>query len=173
MHSFAPFWNPLHRSEISIFSSKIAKTLSRLNNWISDCFHFLRRILHFFCEFLWIFVRISRQILEKSDVCRFTIKFAKTNSKIAEYSEICENYSISFNIIHSCPYFWPGGRRASLRRRGRGSARLPVLGARLGVELRQRLARLGIKPEGRIEKWIEWWIIYSVSKMSGSFRETW
>ena len=41
-----------------------------------------------------IFFRISRQIPEKSDVCRFSIKFAKTNEKIAEISEICENYSI-------------------------------------------------------------------------------
>ena len=39
-----------------------------------------------------IFFRISRQIPEKSDVCRFSIKFAKTISKIAEIFEICENY---------------------------------------------------------------------------------
>ena len=51
-----------------------------------------------------IFFRISRQIPEKSDVCRFSIKFAKTISKIAdEIFEICENYSILFNIIQSCP----------------------------------------------------------------------
>ena len=52
------------------------------------------------------FFRISRQIPEKSDVCRFSIKFAKTNSKIAEIFEICENknYSILFNFIQSCPY---------------------------------------------------------------------
>ena len=36
------------------------------------------------------FFRISRQIPEKSDVCRFSIKFAKTNEKIAEISEISE-----------------------------------------------------------------------------------
>ena len=29
----------------------------------------------------------------------FAIKFAKTNLKIAEISEICENYSIFFNIF--------------------------------------------------------------------------
>ena len=46
-----------------------------------------------------IFSRISRQIPEKSDVCRFSIKFAKTISKIAEIFEICENYSILFNFI--------------------------------------------------------------------------
>ena len=46
-----------------------------------------------------IFFRISRQIPEKSDVCSFSIKFAKTNQKIAENSEICENYSILFNRV--------------------------------------------------------------------------
>ena len=81
-----------------MFSSKIAKFFSRLNNRISDFFHFLRRILHFSANFWWIFVRISRQIPEKSDVCRFSIKFAKTISKIAETFEICENYKL-FNII--------------------------------------------------------------------------
>ena len=70
---------PLHRSLISIFSSKIAKLFSRLNNWISDFFHCLRRILHFSANCWWIFFRISRQIPEKSDVCRFSINFAKTN----------------------------------------------------------------------------------------------
>ena len=50
-----------------------------------------------------IFFRISRQIPEKSDVCRFSVKFAKTISKIAEMFEICEKISILFNIIQSCP----------------------------------------------------------------------
>jgi len=49
-----------------------------------DFFIFLRIFVDFF--------RISRQIPEKSDVCRFSIKFAKTISKIAEIFEICENY---------------------------------------------------------------------------------
>ena len=61
------------------------------------------------------FFRISRQIPEKSDVCRFSINFAKTNSKIAEIqnSEIFENYSILYNIIHSCPYL-PSAVHASM-----------------------------------------------------------
>ena len=52
------------------------------------------------------FVRISRQIPEKSDVCRFFNQICenKLEKLIAENSEICENYSILFNIIHSCPY---------------------------------------------------------------------
>ena len=78
MHSFAPFWNriPLHRSLISIFSSKIANFFSRLNNWISDFFQFFRRI---FCEILMNFFPDSRQTPEKSEVCRFSNNFAKTS----------------------------------------------------------------------------------------------
>ena len=57
------------------------------------------------------FVRISRQIPEKnapekkeSVTCvAFSIEFARNNLKIAENSDICENYSIFFIIIHSCP----------------------------------------------------------------------
>ena len=65
--------------------------------------------MHFFYEFLMIFSRISRQIPEKSEVCRFSIKFAKTNSKIAEilkFVKIIQYYSILFNFtsIQSCPY---------------------------------------------------------------------
>ena len=53
------------------------------------------------------FFRVSRQIPEKKDVCRFSIKFAKTNSKIAEILKFVKinnsNYSILFNFIQSCP----------------------------------------------------------------------
>ena len=45
------------------------------------------RILHFFCEFLMNFFRISRQIPENSDVCRF-------------FNQICENKS------DICRKFW-------------------------------------------------------------------
>ena len=58
-----------------------------MNNWISDFFQFLRRILHFSANFLWKFVRISRQIPEKSDVCRF-------------FNRICENE------LENCRKFW-------------------------------------------------------------------
>ena len=33
----------------------------------------------------------------------FSIKFAKTNQKFAENSEVCENYSLFFKIIHFTP----------------------------------------------------------------------
>ena len=38
-----------------------------------------REFCIFFCEILMNFFRISRQTPEKSEVCRFSIKFAKTN----------------------------------------------------------------------------------------------
>ena len=50
-----------------------------------------------------IFFRILRQIPEKSDVCRFSINFAKTNQKFAENSEFCEKNSQLFKIIHFTP----------------------------------------------------------------------
>ena len=46
------------------------------------------------------FFRISRQTPEKSEVCRFSINFAKTISKITEISEnYFENYSSLFNRV--------------------------------------------------------------------------
>ena len=55
-----------------------------MNFWF---FHFSRQILDFSANFWWIFVRISRQIPEKSDVCRF-------------FNQICENKS------EICRKFW-------------------------------------------------------------------
>ena len=46
--------------------------------------------------------RISRQIPEKSDVCRFSIKFAKTISKFlkfVKFVKIIQFYSILFNRV--------------------------------------------------------------------------
>ena len=77
----------MHRSLISIFSSKIAK---KFCDWINE-YSLIQsqtiRILHFFCEFLMNFFRISRQIPENSDVCRF-------------FNQICENKS------EICRKFW-------------------------------------------------------------------
>ena len=69
---------PLHRSSNSKFQPKIANIF---RDWILIFwfFHFSRRILHFFWEILMNFFRISRQTPEKSEVCRFSINFAKTN----------------------------------------------------------------------------------------------
>ena len=58
------------------------------------------------------FLRILDEILsgfrdkfQKRVTCvAFSIKLAKTHQKIAENSEICENYLILLNIIQSCPY---------------------------------------------------------------------
>ena len=43
-----------------------------------------------------------RDKFQKRVTCvAFSLKFAKTNSKIAENSESCENYSILFTILFS------------------------------------------------------------------------
>ena len=70
MHSFAPFF------KLKI-SAKNRQHFFR--DWISDFFQYIRRFLHFFCKFWWFFFRISRQIPEKTDVCRFSISFAVAN----------------------------------------------------------------------------------------------
>ena len=49
------------------------------------------------------FFRFRDKFQKRVTCVAFAIKFAKTNKKIAENSEICEHYSILFNIIHSCP----------------------------------------------------------------------
>ena len=62
-------------AQISKLQTKIVNIFSRMNNEF-PIFHFLRHILHW--EFWWNLIRISRQIPEKSDVCRF-------------FNRICEN----------------------------------------------------------------------------------
>ena len=70
------------------------------------------RKLHFFLRILINFFRISRQTPEKSDVCHFSIKFAKANSKIAEILEICENSKL-FNIIQFYSMVYLGAPRGT------------------------------------------------------------
>ena len=84
-------------SLISIFSSKIANIFLRLNQWISLIQSQKNRILHFFCEFLMNFFRISRQIPEKSDVCRF---FNQIYENILENSRKFWNIWNLFIIIY-------------------------------------------------------------------------
>ena len=99
MHSFAPF------SNLKISAKNRQHFFrDRMIEFPIFSFFIRRWILHFFCEFFMIFFfRISRQIPEKSEVCRFSINFAKTHEKITEISENFENYSILFNVIQSCP----------------------------------------------------------------------
>ena len=102
------FWNLTRNPEKNHkkFAEKNAKFGNFAIEYLNFRFFFIFSVEFciFSANFLWIFSRISCQIPEKSDVCRFSIKFAKTNSKIiAEIFEICENYSILFNIIQSCP----------------------------------------------------------------------
>ena len=74
--------SPLHRFGIkSFFNLKISPQNRQhffANGYEFPYFHDLRRILHFFYEILMNFFRISRQIPEKSDACRF-------------FNQICEN----------------------------------------------------------------------------------
>jgi len=73
---------PLHRSSISKFQPKIVNIFSRLNDEFPPFFTFLKSFssnFAFFCEFFMKFVRISRQIPEKSDVCSFFDQICETN----------------------------------------------------------------------------------------------
>ena len=71
---------------------------------ISDFFHFFRQILHFLLQVFDEFLSGFRDKFQKRVTSvAFSIEFAETNQKIAENSEICENYSSFFIIIHSCP----------------------------------------------------------------------
>ena len=58
------------------------KSSTFFRDWIIEFpifFIFFVEFCIFSANFWWIFFRISRQIPEKSDVCRFSINFAKTN----------------------------------------------------------------------------------------------
>ena len=66
-------------------------------NSFFDFFNFLRRILHFFCEFLMKFCPDFATNSRRRVTCvAFSINFAKTNQKFAENSEF--NYFVK--IIH-------------------------------------------------------------------------
>ena len=53
------------------------------------------RILHFFCEFVNEILSGFRDKFQTRVTCvAFSLKFAIANQKLAENSEICENYSI-------------------------------------------------------------------------------
>merc|ERR1712182_95279 len=73
MHSFAPFSNLNFFVKNRYFFCECINEYSLIQSQTL-------RILHFFCEFLMNFFRISRQIPENSDVCRF-------------FNQICENKS--------------------------------------------------------------------------------
>ena len=55
---------------------------------------------------------------ERVTCVAFASKFAKANQKIAEISEICENYSLLFitSITHLCPYSDPLARVQRVQR---------------------------------------------------------
>ena len=76
----------LHRSDLKI-SAKNRQHFFRMNNEFPICFVFCVKFWIFPPNFWWIFFRISRQIPENSDVCRF-------------FNQICENKS------EICRKFW-------------------------------------------------------------------
>ena len=81
-----------------------------------------------------IFFRISRQIPENSDVCPFSINFAKTNQKIVEISEIYENsklFSTNYYIIQYYSIVSLAARRG-FRRVAGGAGLARARGARGG-----------------------------------------
>ena len=72
----------LHRSLISIFSSKIANFFC---DWINEYSLIQSQKFEnciFLARILMIFFRISRQILENSDVCRFVNQICENKSEI-------------------------------------------------------------------------------------------
>ena len=72
MHSFGPFFNLKS-------SAKNRQHFFAIEYWISGFFYFFVDFFVFFWKILMTVSRISRQIPETSDVCRFSINFAKTN----------------------------------------------------------------------------------------------
>ena len=108
MHSFAPFFN------LKI-SAKNRQHFFAIEYWISDLLnflYFLRQNLHFSANFWWNFVRISRQIPEKNDVCRLF------NQMCENKLENCREFWNLRNILLNIHYFLfvslgaPGGRSA-------------------------------------------------------------
>ena len=69
------------------FSQKSSNIFSRMNDEFPSFFIFSVELYIFSANFWWHFVRISRQIPEKSDVCRFL-------------NQICENK------LENCRKFW-------------------------------------------------------------------
>ena len=74
------------------------------------------RILHFSANFWWIFFRISRQIPESSDVCRFFNQICENKSEICrkfwilwkKFTNI-QNYSLHSLLLRCAS--WTGSRR--------------------------------------------------------------
>ena len=81
--------NYIKKRHAPLFYEKNAKfEVFAIEYWISDVLLFFSSNFAIFsANFLWNFVRISRQIPEKSDVCRF-------------FNQICENK------LENCRKFW-------------------------------------------------------------------
>ena len=86
LHTFAPLRSQISANRQHFFANGYYIIMN-----FRFC-HFLCRNLHFSANFWWNFVRISRQIPEKRDVCRF-------------FNRICEN-KINKLENNYCRTFW-------------------------------------------------------------------
>ena len=120
--------------QISKFQPKIVNNFSRMNNEFPILCSLPASNFAFFLRIFDEMLSGFRAKFQKRVACvASSIKFAKTNQKIAENSEIrllvCENYSLLFILIHSCPYslgsMWKRARkpRASVSPRRRARSR--------------------------------------------------
>ena len=103
MHSFPPFFNLKISAKNRQHFFAIEKLNFRFFSFSKSSSNFA-----FFCDFLMDFFRISRQIPEKSDVCRFSINFCENKlenfwkfMKILKSVKIIQHYSILFNCVLS------------------------------------------------------------------------
>ena len=131
--SFSAVSTPIFASKYSLESSRrdlhnaLLCTILQSQNFSqksSTCFRDwiieknFRFVFNFFVEFCifsancwWIFIRISRQIPENSDVCRFFNQICEnTLENYRNFRKFWKYYSILFNFIQSCPYLWVRGR---------------------------------------------------------------
>ena len=127
-------------AQISRFQPKIVNICSRMNNEFSIVFIFcveFCKISANFYEILIILSGFRDKFLKRMTCVAFSIKFAKTNWKIAENSEIrfCKNYSLLFIIFETS--------FASLAAPPRPSGRPPRAPRR-----RAPRGRRGSRPEG-------------------------
>ena len=114
MYTHKKLYILLHRSDLNI-SAKNRQHFLANEYWISFFFIFCDALYMLFCDFLWNFVRISRQFSEKSDVCRFFTQICENELescrkfKILKFVKIIQYCSILFSRVLTGD---PGGRAA-------------------------------------------------------------
>ena len=112
------------------------KSPTFFREWILNfrCFHFYVEFCNFFCEFSVNFFRISRQIPENSDVCRFFNQIYENKSEICrkfwilwKKFTIIVNYSLrSLVMVPETKVRSPRGGSVARRRHSHPSLRRPA-----------------------------------------------